>query len=268
MMPESRAAGPAVEFAELDWDGRRVSLEYARIPGPAPAPLLVFLHEGLGSLAMWRDFPRRLCAAAACRGLVYSRPGYGRSPGPTERRRGADYLHRQALEVLPRLLDALRIDAPVWLFGHSDGGSIALLFAAHFPARAAGVIAVAPHIRVEDMTLRGIEAARDAYEASDHRARLRRYHAEPDAVFRAWTDIWLSPAFRDWTIEREIESIACPVLAVQGTDDEYATMEQIHGVARRVPRARAIELPDCGHSPHRTQPDELIAEVASFMTSR
>jgi pimeloyl-ACP methyl ester carboxylesterase len=228
----------------------------------------VFLHEGLGSRSMWRDFPRRSCEAAGCRGLVYSRPGYGKSSGPTERQRGIDYLHRQAGEVLPRLLDALGVHEPVWLFGHSDGGSIALLFAAHHPKRVAGVIAVAPHIFVEDKALRGIEAACELYGASDQRERLGRHHADPNAVFRSWSDIWLSPAFREWSIEREIEAIACPVLAVQGVDDEYATLEQIHGVARRVARARLRELPACGHSPHRDQPDALISEVTRFMSAK
>jgi pimeloyl-ACP methyl ester carboxylesterase len=225
----------------------------------------VFLHEGLGSRSMWRDFPQRLCAAAQCRGLVYSRPGYGKSSGPTERQRGADYLHRQAHEVLPRLLDALRIDAPVWLFGHSDGGSIALLFGAHDPKRVAGLVAVAPHIFVEDVTLHGVAAARETYRSSDQRARLGRHHADPDGVFWSWNDIWLAPHFRDWNIERDIEAIACPVLAIQGLDDEYATLEQIHGIARRVPQAQTLELPACGHSPHRDQPDALIAAVARFM---
>lgn len=260
-------AAPAVEWVQMDWDGRRVAIEYQRIPGPSRAPLLVFLHEGLGSRSMWRDFPHRLCAAALCRGLVYSRPGYGRSSGPTERQRGADYLHRQAYEVLPRLLDALRVDEPVWLFGHSDGGSIALLFAAHEPQRAVGVVAVAPHIFVEDLTLRGVAAARDAYGSSGQRERLGRHHADADGVFQSWNDIWLSPAFRHWNIERELEAIACPVLAVQGTGDEYATMEQIRGIARRVPHARRIELAACGHSPHRDQPEKLIAEVTRFMAA-
>jgi pimeloyl-ACP methyl ester carboxylesterase len=166
------------------------------------------------------------------------------------------------------LLGALRIDEPAWLFGHSDGGSIALLCAAHHPQRVAGVIAVAPHIFVEAVTLRGVRAARDAYASTDQRVRLGRHHADPDAVFRGWNDIWLSPAFGDWNIEREIEAIVCPVLAVQGIGDEYATMEQVHGIARRVPHARTLELPACGHSPHRDQPDRLIAEVARFMAAK
>jgi pimeloyl-ACP methyl ester carboxylesterase len=249
----------------LQWDGRGVAVEYERIEGPAGSPLLVFLHEGLGSRSMWRDFPARLCEAAACRGLVYSRPGYGQSTGPTERRRDPDYLHRQADEVLPALLEHLDIAEPVWLFGHSDGGSIALLFAAHLPRQAAGVVAVAPHIFLEDVTLRGIEKARGAYAAPGPRERLGRHHADADGVLRAWIDIWLSPGFRDWNIEHEIESIRCPVLAVQGVDDEYATMDQIHGIARRIPRALTLELPECGHSPHRDQPQSVIDATVRFM---
>jgi pimeloyl-ACP methyl ester carboxylesterase len=267
-MPESGRDGATAAFVDLDWDGRRVAVEYEPHPGPLGAPLLVFLHEGLGSRSMWRDFPSRLCRAAACRGLVYSRPGYGRSSGPTERRRDPDYLHRQALEVLPRLLDALRIAEPVWLFGHSDGGTIALLFAAHQAHRVAGVVAVAPHLFVENVTVRGIEAARVSYEKPGLRERLARHHDDADAVFRAWTGIWLSSAFRGWSIEREIGAIACPLLAVQGVDDEYATMEQMRGIERAVPHARTLELSGCGHSPQRDRPAELIEETARFMRER
>jgi pimeloyl-ACP methyl ester carboxylesterase len=259
---------PEPEFAELGWDERRVAIEYERIPGPPRSPLVVFLHEGLGSRSMWRDFPRRLCEDSECRGLVYSRPGYGQSTGPTERKRGTDYLHRQALEVLPRLLDALNVDEPVWLFGHSDGASIALIFAAHYANRCAGIVAVAPHIFVEGETVRGVTAAREAWAASELPERLARHHADPEGVFGSWNDIWLSSAFRGWTIEHEIESISCPVLAVQGAQDEYATMKQIHGIARRVPQAERVELADCGHSPHRDQPERLIAETVRFMAAR
>ena len=259
---------PEPGFAELGWDERRVAIEYERIPAASRSPQVVFLHEGLGSRSMWRDFPRRLCEAARCRGLVYSRPGYGQSTGPTERKRGPDYLHRQALEVLPRLLDALRIDTPAWLFGHSDGGSIALIFAAHYANRCAGVVALAPHIFVEEETVRAVAAAREAWSASELSERLARHHADPEGVFWSWNDTWLSSAFRGWTIEHEIGSISCPVLAMQGAADEYATMKQIHGIARRVPHAERIELPGCGHSPHRDQAERVIAETVRFMAGR
>jgi pimeloyl-ACP methyl ester carboxylesterase len=255
------------EFTEVDWAGRPVRIERAWIaPERRDEPLLVFLHEGLGSLAMWRDFPQRMCSAAGARGLVYSRPGYGRStPRAAEEAWGLDFMHRQAHEVLPALLDALHIDEPVWLFGHSDGGSIALLYAAHFPDRTAGAIVLAPHILVEDLSVASIEKARSAYRDTDLRARLARYHDDPDSAFWGWNDIWLHPPFKQWSIEREIETIACPLLAVQGTGDEYGTLEQIRGIARRVRRTELLELPDCGHSPHRDQPDALIDAAVSFL---
>jgi pimeloyl-ACP methyl ester carboxylesterase len=255
------------EFVEIDWAGRPVRIEHAWIaPERRDAPLLVFLHEGLGSLAMWRDFPQRLCSAAGARGLVYSRPGYGRStPRAAEEAWGLDFMHRQAHEVLPALLDALGVSEPVWLFGHSDGGSIALLYAARLAERTAGAIVLAPHILVEDLSVASIEKARSAYRDTDLRARLARYHADPDSAFWGWNDIWLHPPFREWSIEREIEAIRCPLLAVQGLDDEYGTLEQIRGIARRVPHARLLELSACGHSPHRDQPEAVIAAVVEFL---
>jgi pimeloyl-ACP methyl ester carboxylesterase len=260
----------AVEFVDIDWAGRRVRIEHQWLAREREAsPLIVFLHEGLGSLSMWKDFPQRLCDAAACRGLVYSRPGYGRStPREAEEAWGLDFMHRQAHEVLPALLQALRIDAaaePPWLFGHSDGGSIALLHAAHFPGQVAGAIVVAPHIVVEDLSVRSIDAARQAYLETDLRERLARYHDDPDSAFWGWNRIWLHPPFRDWSIEAEIESIGCPLLAVQGVDDEYGTLEQIRGIARRLPQAQLLELAECGHSPQRDQAERLIAASADFI---
>jgi len=260
----------AVEFVDIDWSGRRVRIEHqwlARERGASP--LIVFLHEGLGSLSMWKDFPQRLCDAAGCRGLVYSRPGYGRStPRAAEEVWGLDFMHRQAHEVLPALLRALAIDATVerpWLFGHSDGGSIALLYAARFTSEVAGAIVAAPHIRVEDLSVRSIDEARRAYLDADLRGRLARYHDDPDSAFWGWNRIWLHPPFRDWSIEDEIEAISCALLAVQGVDDEYGTLEQIRGIARRVPQAQLLELADCGHSPQRDQPERLIAASAAFI---
>ena len=177
-------------------------------------------------------------------------------------------MHRQAHEVLPALLEALGVDTradPPWLYGHSDGASITLLYAARFARRIAGAIVLAPHIVVEDLSVASIESARQAYLDTDLRARLARYHDDPDSAFWGWNRIWLHPPFRDWSIEREIETIACPLLAVQGLDDEYGTLEQIRGIARRLPRTELIELPDCGHSPHRDQAERLIAASAGFI---
>ena len=251
----SITAGAAALRIEHEWVG----------PTEADLPVMVFLHEGLGSVAMWRDFPARLCEAAGARGLVYSRPGYGRStPRPADERWRPDFMHRQAREVLPALLATLGVQQP-WLFGHSDGGTIALLYAAAFPQSLRGAIVLAPHILVEEVSVRSIELAREAYLQTDLKQRLARYHDDVDSAFWGWNDIWLDPRFRAWSIEEEISGIRCPVLAVQGVDDEYGTMEQVRGIARRVPRTELLELEDCGHSPHKDQPDAVIAAVTRFV---
>lgn len=253
-------------FAEIGWAGRRVRIEHEWVG--AGEPVMVFLHEGLGSLAMWRDFPARLAAALGMRGLLYSRPGYGKStPREAAERWEPDYLHRQAHEVLPALLDALGIAAPAWLFGHSDGASIALLFAARFPARTAGVVAAAPHVFVEPLSIAGIERTKEGYLEGTLRDRLGRYHDDVDSAFWGWADAWLAPPFLDWNIEEEIASIRGPVLAVQGADDEYGTMAQLESLARRVKRCELLELAHCGHSPHRDQPEAVIRETARFVRS-
>jgi pimeloyl-ACP methyl ester carboxylesterase len=255
-----------MSFAEIEWDARAVRIEYEWVG--QGEPVLVFLHEGLGSLAMWRDFPARLSAALGMQGLVYSRPGYGKStPRASDERWEPDFMHRQAHAVLPALLDALGIRERVWLYGHSDGGSIALLFAARFPDRVAGVIAAAPHIFVEDLSVSSIERTRLAYLETDLRDKLARYHDDVDSAFWGWNDIWLHPPFREWSIERDIEPIRAPLLALQGVDDEYGTMEQIRGIARRVPHAKLLEIAHCGHSPHRDQPDQVIRAAVDFVRS-
>ena len=255
------------QFVVVEWNRRPVRIELQWVGEGTPD--LVFLHEGLGSRAMWRDFPAKLCAALGMRGLVYSRPGYGKStPRAPEERWEPDFMHRQAHEVLPALLDAVAIRAPVWLYGHSDGGSIALLFAARFPERVAGVIAAAPHIMVEELSVESIERTRLAYLETDLRDKLARYHDDVDSAFWGWNDIWLHPPFREWSIEREIEAIRAPVLALQGSDDEYGTMEQIRGIQRRLPHAKLLELAACGHSPHRDQPEAVIRAAVDFVRSR
>jgi pimeloyl-ACP methyl ester carboxylesterase len=237
------------------------SLEIVDIPGAEPA--LVFLHEGLGSVAMWRDFPARVAAATGRRTLVYSRLGYGASaPLPAPRR--PDYMHREALEALP----ALRAEhglADAVLVGHSDGASIALIHAgAGHPVR--GIVAMAPHVFVEDVTIRSIEAAREAWRTTDLRARLERYHADAEGAFRGWNDAWLDPAFRDWNIEEYLPAITCPVLAIQGRDDEYGTMAQLDAIERQVEgRVERLELARCRHSPHRDQPEATLAAIAAFV---
>lgn len=260
-------ASAASEFARIDWRGKQVVIEHQWINrDQTDLPLLVFLHEGLGSVAMWKDFPRQLCDAVPARGLVYSRPGYGRStPRASGEHWQPDFLHRQAYGVLPALLAALGIVDKPWLFGHSDGGSIALLAASRSPDAFAGLIVLAPHWMTEEQGLASIRAAREAYAAGDLREKLARYHDDVDSAFKGWNDIWLDPAFAAWNIAAELPAIACPVLAVQGVDDEYGTLAQIHGIAERLPQTQLLELPACGHSPHRDQPAALMAAVKEFM---
>jgi len=263
-----------IEFVELPWRERRVRIELQRItPAHArpDAPLLVFLHEGLGSRAMWRDFPQRLCDACGVHGLVYSRPGYGGStPRASDEHWGVDFMHRQAHEVLPALLDTLHIDGarhPLWLFGHSDGGSIALLHAARFQQQVSGVIVMAPHVSVEPKAITSIREARENYLRIDLKQRLVRYHDDVDSAFWGWNDIWLHAPFVHWNIEADVARIRCPLLALQGVDDEYGTLEQIHAIARLLPHAELVELANCGHSPQRDQPERVIADVKRFIAA-
>ena len=254
-------------FADLVIGGRLQRLEYAWIGSENDvAPVIVFLHEGLGSLAMWKDYPAELCAAAGARGLVFSRYGYGRStPRPAMEKWPVDFMHAQAEGVLPALFARLGLDDPPWLFGHSDGASIALLYAAAHPDGVAGLVVVAPHVFVEDVSVASIEQARVAYAGTDLKHRLARYHDDPDSAFHGWNDVWLDPAFRSWNIESCLARIRCPVLAVQGEDDVYGTMAQVDEIARLVPQARLLKLPACGHSPHRDQPKALTDAVVAFL---
>lgn len=259
-----------VSFVDVRFGGRTISIEYAWIaPARTSAPLVAFLHEGLGSLAMWKDYPVRLCDAGGYRGLVFSRAGYGRStPRAPAERWPVDFMEAQAREFMPPFFERLGVCADgrkPWLFGHSDGASIALVLAATFPDSAAGVIAVAPHIFVEDLSIRSIEAARRAYVATDLRSRLARYHGDPDSAFWGWNDVWLAPEFRAWSIEAILASLRCPILAVQGENDEYGTLAQVEGIRRAAAQAEVVVLPDCGHSPHRDQPDALTQAVTDFI---
>lgn len=253
----------------IDWRGRPTRIEYRWVDqahAESGTPVMVFLHEGLGSVALWKGFPDQLCERLGLRGLVYSRPGYGRStPRAPDEHWAPDFMHRQAREVLPALLSALGIADP-WLFGQSDGGSIALLHAASFPASVGGVIVVAPHLFVEDISVASIALARTTYLEKGLRERLARYHDDVDSAFFGWNDIWLSPSFRDWNIESELAAIRCPVLALQGEDDEYGTLRQVTAIRDHLPATEVVALPGCGHSPHRDQPDALIQAVNHFMS--
>ena len=243
-------------------------LEVLPLDGPkGPAPL-VFLHEGLGSVALWRDWPAQLCARLGRAGLVYSRQGYGQSAPRTDVRGSGrlqpDYMHREALEVLPALLAQLGIARPV-LVGHSDGGTIALLHAAHRPVSAC--IVMAPHVVVEDLSVRAIEAAREAFEGGALRTRLAAFHADVDGAFWQWNDVWLSEAFRSYDIRAEMAAITAPLLAIQGEDDPYGTMAQIDDIAAAVPHAQRLKLAACGHSPHRDQSAAVSQAIADFLAA-
>lgn len=257
-------------IAHIQLEACSLDIEYQFVGTTRPdAPLIVFLHEGLGSVSMWRDFPSKLCNAVGYRGLVYSRPGYGQStPRAANEKWGVDFMHIQAREVLPALLSALHIDAiknPPYLFGHSDGGSIALIHAATFPKNVAGIIVAAPHTFVEKLSVDSIAKTRDVYLTTDLKSKLARHHRDPDSAFWGWNDIWLDPAFLAWDINALQSQITCPVLAIQGVDDEYGTMAQIDNIAVALPETTLLKLTSCGHSPHRDQPDAVISAVRQFI---
>ncbi|HEY1092094.1 MAG TPA: alpha/beta hydrolase [Burkholderiaceae bacterium] len=260
-----------LQAVELHGQALEIEAHWLAPAAPKPAaPRLVFLHEGLGSLSQWGAFPQALCNAAGCAGLVFSRPGYGRSTPRTEPWPG-DYLQRQARDLLPACFAALGIapDERIVLVGHSDGASLALLFAAAFPARMQAVVAMAPHLFVEACTLAGLRRARAAYEAPDsglNRA-LTRHHADTDSAFYGWNDAWLRPGFADWNIEAELCSgLNCPTLALQGVDDEYGTLAQIEAVARvNAGATRVLGLSDCGHAPQRDQPEAVLAAICELI---
>lgn len=239
-------------------------LEYEFLQGSAiDAPVIVFLHEGLGSVAMWKDFPLQIAHETGCHALVYSRYGYGQSD-PLLSSRRADFMHQEALQALPELLDKLGVDRPI-LFGHSDGGSIALIYAGGSKRPVRGLIVMAPHIIVEDLSIISIQKAKRTYETTALREKLGRYHAHPDSAFWGWNDIWLDTAFREWNIESYLPRISCPILAIQGERDEYGTMEQIDRIARQAPDVELLKLAHCGHSPHRDQPVAVIEAVTRFV---
>jgi pimeloyl-ACP methyl ester carboxylesterase len=239
-------------------------LEYARIGAEDDEDgTLVLLHEGLGSIAMWRDFPERLAAVTRTPVVVYSRYGYGESDA-LDASRTVRYMHDEALVTLPQFLDALSIERPL-LVGHSDGGSIALIYAGASGRAVAGVVTLAAHVIVEDVSIASIAVAREAYRNTDLRSRLARYHAEVDGAFRGWNDIWLASAFREWNIEEYLPRIECPVLAIQGEDDEYGTMDQLARIARGARDVELLRLDACRHSPHRDQPDALLAAITRFV---
>ncbi len=261
----SRKQAPQLSQIQfLDVLGRRIEYRDFEPPAAAATPAIVMLHEGLGSVGMWKDFPLHLAAITGARVVAYSRFGYGRSD-PPPRRYGALEMHRcEALEVLPEILQRLQITRPT-LFGHSDGASIALIYGAARPCDVSGLVLLAPHVFVEPMCLVSIRNARQAYLTTDLRQKLLRYHQDPDRAFRLWNDLWLHPDFREWTIEDDLPAITCPVLAIQGHEDEYGTMEQLERIARAIPRAEQLRLEGCRHSPQRDQPARVLESTAHWL---
>jgi pimeloyl-ACP methyl ester carboxylesterase len=244
-------------------------MDVLEIPSPSTLSPLVFLHEGLGSIAMWQgrtvDWPLQVCRAAGRAGWVYSRRGYGQSPAiPDVRGTGrlrADYMHREAWEVLPSLLKDWGAENPV-LIGHSDGATIALLHSARFPV--AGCVVMAPHLLVEDMTISAIAASKKAYVEGDLRQKLMKYHADVDCAFWQWNDVWLSQAFRSFDIREECKTISAPVLALQGSDDAYGSLRHLDEL-QTAGRVERHVLPNCGHSPHKDQAQKSLDLVAGFL---
>ena len=240
-------------------------LEVERIDGDAGRPTLVFLHEGLGSVSMWREFPAWAAAATDCPAVVYSRYGYGRSD-VLEAPFAVDYMHREALETLPQLLDKLGIERPL-LVGHSDGASIALVDAGS-RAGPSGLVVLAPHVFVEDISVKSIAEAKVAFETTDLPEKLARHHTDVRKSFYGWNNVWLHPDFRRWNIEAFLPRIRCPVLAIQGEADEYGTMAQVEAIARQVTGpCEIVRLDACGHSPHRDRPGETLAAISRFVAT-
>lgn len=247
---------------EIAVAGRR--LEVARISTGSDKQPIVLLHEGLGSVALWRDFPEQLAEATDRDVVVYSRYGHGRSERLHEAR-DVTYMHDEARSALRGLLAALGIRKPV-LFGHSDGASIALIYAATFPADVEALVLEAPHVFVEAMTVASIARIGAEAASSDLLAKLGRYHDDAPSTFRGWNDIWLDPAFLAWNITGVLQAIVAPILLIQGRDDEYGSSDQLATIAAAVPTTETVLLDACGHSPHRAHPGLVLHQTRDFLS--
>jgi len=254
---------PSEQWVDVNGYRLRVQIHQPLTAPDEPAPL-VFLHEGLGCIEFWRNLPARLAQQTGRTAVVFDRRGYGRSTPCSEPRR-IDYLHLEAYQYLPPLLDRLGIRRAV-LIGHSDGGTIALLFGAKFVERCAGIVTEAAHVFVDETTLAGIRKAVAAYHGK-LQSRLKRYHGEQtDAVFFAWADTWLAPWFRHWRITDDIAGVRCPVLAIQGAADPYGEPAQVEAIVHSVAGpARPLVLPQVGHAPHLEAVETFTAAVAEFV---
>lgn len=257
-------AGFSREVLSLIVEGHR--LEVLRISSvKAVGPELVFLHEGLGSISHWRNFPTRVAEATGCSVTVYSRYGCGNSDVMSEPR-SVRYMHEEALNALPDLLSQLHIESPI-LVGHSDGGSIALIYAgAHNHVR--GLILLAPHVFVEDLSVNSIAEAKQTFATTDLQRRLANHHRDAARTFWGWNDIWLHPEFRQWNIEEYLPQIQCPILVIQGLEDQYGTMAQVEAIQRQAGGpVQVLALPNCKHSPQRDQPEATLDSIRKFVAS-
>lgn len=241
------------------------SIYYELIEGGADTPCLVFLHEGLGCVPMWRDFPQMLCRNTGCSGLVYDRAGYGRSSRLLADRT-IHYMHEYALIELPEVLDALIPGRPFILVGHSDGGSISLIYGADQPPLLKGIVTEAAHVFVESETIEGIGRADEAFEGKKLEG-LKKYHEEKTRqMFKAWSDTWLSAWFRSWNIEYLLPAINCPMLVIQGMDDRYGTENQVHSIVLKSSGpAEFFLVQNCGHTPHLEQPEIVADKISGFI---
>jgi pimeloyl-ACP methyl ester carboxylesterase len=241
-------------------------LEAETIDGRDPnRPAIVMLHEGLGSVAHWKDFPSRLADETGAGVFVYSRYGHGNSDALTGPR-AVSYMHDEAQIVLPEILRKAGIERPI-LLGHSDGASIAILFAGMFPGVPTALILEAPHVFVEDISVSSIAQVRKQYKETNLPQRLARYHANVDSLFRGWNNIWLDPDFRSWNIESYLDLIRCPVLVLQGAQDEYGTIKQVDAIQRKIPSTSVIMLEDCGHAPHRDRREATLSAIRRFLVN-
>ena len=248
---------------EIIADGKRLEA-VAYGPPPQQAPTIVMLHEGLGCVALWRDFPAKLAAATGHGVFAYSRAGYGGSER-IDLPRPLDYMGREARFSLPAVFEAIGLERGI-LLGHSDGASIAAIYAGEqADERIKGLVLMAPHLFTEEMGLASIAEARHAYETGDLRARLAKYHAHVDVAFRGWNDAWLDPGFRAWNIEEAVGRWLVPALVIQGADDQYGTMAQIRAIEARSPApVTSLILKTCRHSPQIDQPEATLDAIARF----
>jgi pimeloyl-ACP methyl ester carboxylesterase len=242
-------------------DGKR--LETLRYPPSRKETTIVMLHEGLGSVSMWKDFPERIAEATGCGVLAYSRYGHGKSERLAEKR-GVDFMRHEAQVALPDLLERCEIQGPI-LLGHSDGGSICIIHAATAERKPRAMVLEAPHVFVEDLSVQSIAKIRAVYQTTDLPKMLARHHDHVDETFWGWNDIWLDPRFRSWNIEECLSEITCPLLVIQGENDEYGTLAQVEAIKSRVPGTETLVLPECGHSPHRDQPEKTLAAITKFV---